>query len=59
MDYPILRAKTREEVADEYGIKSRTLYRWLVKAKIKLPKGLIKPCHLILIYNKFGTPRKL
>ena len=59
MDTLILKAKTREEVAIEYGIKARTLYRWLKKADIKLPGGLIKPFHLQIIYNTFGIPEKL
>jgi hypothetical protein len=54
----ILEAKTREEVAFEYGIRARTLYRWLKKANILLPKGLIKPYHLKIIYNRFGVPTR-
>ncbi|TAL66404.1 MAG: hypothetical protein EPN88_08500 [Bacteroidetes bacterium] len=54
-----LRAKTRQEVAYEYGITVRTLYRWLKGANIKLPRGLIKPCYLQIIYDTFGTPKKL
>lgn len=57
METMLLRAKTRGEVANEYGIKVRTFYRWLKKANIKLPSGLIKPCNLQIIYNSFGTPR--
>jgi DNA invertase Pin-like site-specific DNA recombinase len=59
MDTVILKAKTRGEVADEYGIKARTFYRWLKKANIKLPSGLIKPCDLQIIYNTFGIPKIL
>lgn len=54
-----LKAKTRGEVAIEYGIEVRTLYRWLNKANIKLPNGLIKPCHLKIIYDTFGFPKRL
>jgi len=59
MDTLILKAKSRGEVADEYGIKARTFYRWLKKANIKLPSGLIKPCDLQIIYNTFGIPKIL
>lgn len=51
-----LKAKTRKEVAIEYGIKVRTLYRWLKKEDIRLPSGLIKPKHLKMIYETFGHP---
>jgi DNA invertase Pin-like site-specific DNA recombinase len=51
-----LKAKTREEVANEYGIEVRTLYRWLKQEGINLPHGLIKPRHLKLIYETFGIP---
>jgi DNA invertase Pin-like site-specific DNA recombinase len=54
----ILEAKTRKEVAFEYGIRVRTLYRWLKKTNIVLPKGLIKPYHLQIIYDRFGIPTR-
>ena len=54
-----LKSKSRAEVANEYGINVRTLYRWLKKAKIKLPLGLIKPCDLQITYNTFGIPKNL
>jgi DNA invertase Pin-like site-specific DNA recombinase len=57
METLLTRAKTRQEVATEYGIDVRTLYRWLKKDKFILPPGLIKPCHLQNIYNTFGIPK--
>jgi DNA invertase Pin-like site-specific DNA recombinase len=54
-----LKAKTRDEVAIEYGIDVRTLYRWLKKEGINLPQGLIKPAHLKIIYETFGIPNVL
>jgi DNA invertase Pin-like site-specific DNA recombinase len=54
-----IKAKTRNEVANEYDINVRTLYRWLNNAHIILPRGLIKPCHLQIIYNEFGIPQNL
>jgi DNA invertase Pin-like site-specific DNA recombinase len=55
----VLKAKTRKEVAIEYGIEVRTLYRWLKKEDIRLSKGLIKPKHLKTIYETFGKPQIL
>jgi len=57
--YIILKAKSRGEVDNEYGIKVRTLYRLLKQANIEIPRGLIKPCHLQIVYNTFGTPKRI
>jgi len=57
MQVPFIKAKTREQVALEYGINVRTLFRWLKNDNIKLPRGLIKPCHLQLIYDIYGPPK--
>lgn len=54
-----IKAKTREELAQEYGISIRTLSRWLKKEGIRLPGGLIKPCQLKTIYETFGCPEKI
>jgi hypothetical protein len=54
-----LRTKTRLEVADEYNITAKTLTRWLRRAAIRLPGGLIKPVNLLIIYKTFGIPQKL
>ena len=51
------RAKTRQEIADEYGISPRTLFRWLEKAEFDLPRGLLSPKSQELIYREFGDPR--
>jgi hypothetical protein len=56
METIVIQAKTREEIASEYGIKVRTFYGWLKKEDINLPPGLIKPLHLIIIYSTFGLP---
>jgi hypothetical protein len=48
--------KTRQQIAHEYGISSRTLRRWLNKAEINLPNRLLGPNEQILIYKEFGNP---
>lgn len=51
-------AKTRQQIADEYGISRKTLSRWLKKAGIVLEGYLISPKEQALIYETFGDPRK-
>jgi len=53
------KAKTRLQIADEYGICAKTLSRWLKKSKISLPtRDLIPPKVLEEIYARFGCPEK-
>ncbi len=59
MEPIILSAKTRKEIANEYGISIKTLNRWIKKAKLDLPSGLIDPLHLKIIYKSFGFPGTL
>jgi DNA invertase Pin-like site-specific DNA recombinase len=56
MDSLTFIAKTRIELAIEYGISVKTFSRWIRKAKIELPSGLIDPYHLRIIYGTFGIP---
>jgi DNA invertase Pin-like site-specific DNA recombinase len=51
------KVKTRQEIAEEYGISRRTFQRWLKKQKIALPNGLITPKEQEMIYNNFGYPQ--
>lgn len=51
-------AKTRQQIADEYGISRKTLSRWLKKADIDLEGYLISPKEQALIYETFGDPQK-
>ncbi len=53
---PTASSKYRSELATEYGISVRTLYRWMKKANLDIPHGLIDPYHLRIIYKKFGPP---
>jgi len=50
-------SKTRKEIAAEYGIGPRTLYRWLKEAGIVLSKGRVTPVEQEIIYQKFGKPK--
>lgn len=56
MQLEIRMAKTRQEIAVEYGINVKTLYRWLKKANIQLSGGRVTPAEQELIYQKFGKP---
>ncbi len=49
--------KTRQQIAIEYGISSRTLQRWIDKKDIKLSAGLINPKEQEIIYETFGNPK--
>jgi len=49
-------AKTRKQLADEYGISVRTLNRRLYRYGIKPPPGLILPAWQKKIYKLLGNP---
>lgn len=51
-------AKSRQEIANELGISTKTLNRWLKKHKIKVSSGLITPKESQLIYQIFGNANK-
>jgi hypothetical protein len=50
------KAKSRQEIAIEYGINRKTLQRWLDKENIQLPHRLLLPQEQEIIYNRFGLP---
>lgn len=50
------KAKTRQEIAFEYGIDRKTFYRWIKRSKITITNGLIFPAEMELIYKTFGEP---
>ena len=52
------KAKTRQEIANEYGIHRNTFRTWLKTAGIKLSKQLITPKEQALIYSYFGQPSR-
>ena len=49
-------AKSREQIALEYGICRKTLNKWLKCAGLNVPKGLINPQYQKIIYDEFGVP---
>jgi hypothetical protein len=54
-----LEVKTRQEVADEYGISLKTLRLRLINEKINIPPGRLYPKTLRIIYNTLGRPGRL
>lgn len=47
------KAKSRQEIAEEFGISAKTLSRWFLRENLIIPKGLISPKNQDLIYEKF------
>jgi hypothetical protein len=56
MGISMLETKTRQKVAEEYGISVKTLARRLEKASIFVEPGIIFPKTLEIIYSSFGVP---
>jgi hypothetical protein len=49
-------AKSKKQIANEYGICTKTLTKWLKEEKIFLKRGLINPKIQNIIYKKLGLP---
>jgi len=49
------KTKTRQEVADEYGLSRSTLYRQLKELGVERGK-ILMPFHLAQIYRRLGFP---
>ena len=47
-------AKSRQQIANEYGICTKTLSKWLKEEKVYLKRGLINPKKQEIIYRKLG-----
>ena len=54
-----MKLKTRQEIAQEYGIVRETLYRKLKSAGIVLKRGLVNVEDQERIYKLLGKPRGL
>jgi hypothetical protein len=48
--------KTKQQMADEYGVCRKTFNKLLIKKNIKLDRGVISPKEQLVIYNELGTP---
>jgi hypothetical protein len=55
----VIKVKTRQEVADEYGTTVKTLKRSLLKKGVILPPGHIFPNDCKAIYYTLGVPFSL
>jgi len=51
------KAKTKTQMANEYGVCLKTFNRWLKRENILLPKGLICPKDQQVIYELLGCPK--
>lgn len=52
-------SKTRQEVADEYGVSRKTFSKWLKNAGLDPGRSRLTPAILNQIYDYFGEPRRL
>jgi hypothetical protein len=52
-------AMTRQQMADNYEICTRTLNKWFKEKGITLPSGLISPKDQEIVYSKIGYPPNL
>ena len=57
MSFEMGYAKTKKQIANEYGVCTKTLSRWLKQENVELKRGLITPKKQILIYKKLGCPK--
>jgi len=51
--------KTKQQMADEYGVCRKTFNRLLQKKHIRLERGLISPKDQLFIYQKLGSPNSI
>jgi hypothetical protein len=51
--------KTKQQMADEYGVCRKTFNKLLIKKNIKLERGVISPREQQNIYKKLGIPNIL
>jgi hypothetical protein len=51
--------KTKQQLADEYGVCRKTFNKLLQKKQIKLERGLISPKDQLNIYDKLGIPNSI
>jgi hypothetical protein len=51
--------KTKQQMADEYGVCRKTFNKLLHKKQIKLERGLIYPKDQFIIYDVLGIPKSI
>jgi hypothetical protein len=51
--------KTKQQMADEYGICTKTFDKLLRKKRINLDRGLIYPKDQLMIYSTLGIPESI
>jgi len=56
MDNHYCGVKTKQQMADEYGVCRKTFNRLLLRRNIRLDRGLILPREQMQIYNVLGEP---
>jgi hypothetical protein len=56
MENPNAAVKTKQQMADEYGVCRKTFNKLLEKKNISIERGLITPRDQMNIYNELGTP---
>jgi len=56
MGYHYGGVKTKQQMADEYGVCRKTFNKFLQKKQIKLDRGLISPKDQKVIYDELGEP---
>jgi phage antirepressor YoqD-like protein len=57
MDSDSKYAKSKQQIANEYGICTKTLNKWLKEEKISIKRGLINPKKQEVIYKRLGVPK--
>lgn len=54
----MIKCKTRQELAKEYGVDRKTLVKMLKRRQIELPSGLLTPDWVEKVYETLGNPEK-
>lgn len=57
MSFECKYAKTKQQIAKEYGICTKTFTKWLNEEGIVLKRGLITPKKQEIIYKSLGVPK--
>jgi hypothetical protein len=58
MEHPYCGVKTKQQMADEYGICRKTFNKLLLKKNLIIERGLICPRDQLRIYDVLGEPSR-